>query len=221
MKKIVLIPAYEPDDKLIELVNKLYKEHEIVLVNDGSSNKEIFEKLEEKCTILTHNVNKGKGEALKTGFQYIMSNYNEKDSVITVDADGQHKYEDILNLLNITELNEDALVLGVRTFGKGTPFRSILGNKITSKIFKHYMNYDLGDTQTGLRSFKVSLTPFLLNIEGSRYEYEMNMLIQCVKKEIPFIQIPITTIYLDNNKNSHYKTIKDSYRIYKLIRKYK
>lgn len=221
MKKIVLIPAYEPDDKLIQIVNKLYKDYIVVVVNDGSSDKRIFEQLEEKCTILTHNVNKGKGEALKTGLLFIKNNYDEKDSVITVDADGQHKYEDIINILNIIELNEEALVLGVRTFGKGTPLRSIIGNKITARIFKHYLKYDLVDTQTGLRGFKVSLIPFLLDIEGSRYEYEMNVLIQSIKKGIPFIQIPITTIYLDNNRNSHYKTIKDSYRIYKLIRKYK
>ena len=221
MKKIVLIPAYEPDDKLIQIVNKLYEDYIVVVVNDGSSDKRIFEQLEEKCTILTHNVNKGKGEALKTGLLFIKNNYDEKDSVITVDADGQHKYEDIINILNIIELNEEALILGVRTFGKGTPLRSIIGNKITARIFKRYLKYDLVDTQPGLRGFKVSLIPFLLDIEGSRYEYEMNVLIQSIKKGIPFIQIPITTIYLDNNRNSHYKTIKDSYRIYKLIRKYK
>jgi len=221
MKNIILIPAYEPDKKLSELVNKLYKDYEVVVVNDGSVEKEIFNKIEEECTILTHNVNKGKGEALKTGLRYINSKYNDNDSVITVDADGQHKCEDIINLLNVINLNENSFVLGVRNFGKGTPFRSKLGNKITSKIFKHYLNYDLSDTQTGLRAFKVSLVPFLLDIEGSRYEYEMNVLIQCIKKDVPFIQIPIETIYLDNNKSSHYKTIKDSYRIYKLIRKYK
>lgn len=219
MKKIVLIPAYEPNEKLINLVDKLYKNHDIIVVNDGSTNEYIFKKIKNKCTILTHNVNKGKGEALKTGFKYIKENYSENDSLITVDADGQHEYEDIINCLSNTSLN--CVVLGVRTFDKNTPLRSKIGNTLTSKVFKHYLHYCLRDTQTGLRSFKVSLIPFMLEIEGKRYEYEMNMLIQCIKSKIPLKEVPISTIYINNNKESHYKTFSDSYKIYKLIKKYK
>jgi uridine phosphorylase len=97
---IIVIPAYEPDHLLPELIDKLneyFHGHKMIVVNDGSKNKEeLFKEVENKDNVilLNHEVNMGKGAALKTAFNYIKE---LKDSyiIVTADSDGQHKPEDL------------------------------------------------------------------------------------------------------------------------------
>ena len=97
---VILIPSLEPDDRLPAYAVKLLEKGfaHLVVVDDGSSEKyqPIFNRLAEMegCTVLHHEVNKGKGCALKTGYAYIEENMPECVGVITADADGQHTVED-------------------------------------------------------------------------------------------------------------------------------
>ncbi len=222
MKYIALIPAYEPTNKLIEITKELKANNFlIIIVNDGSNDtyKDIFNKCRKYATILEYKDNHGKGYALKTGLKYIQDNY--KDSVIvTMDCDGQHTIKDALKLCNYTLNLDNTILLGKRIRTKDTPIRSKIGNSITRFVFKTINGLDIYDTQTGLRAFKPSVIPFLLNIKGDRFDYEMNVLLEANKNKIKLKEETIETIYENNNKGSHFHPIKDSFLIYKVLLTY-
>lgn len=223
-KVVVLIPAYEPSSSMIELLKGLKKNNlEIIVVNDGSSNEydKVFYNASKYGTVLKHDINKGKGKALKTGLEYINKNIKDKYIVVTVDCDGQHKISDALNLCEYIEQNPKHLVIGKRIRNKKVPLRSMLGNTITRSIYYLSTGLDIYDTQTGLRAFSNELVPLMLSINGDRFEYEMNVLLECPFNNIKIKEIEIETIYIDKNSHSHFKTIRDSFLIYKNIFKYK
>lgn len=219
-KNIVLIPSYEPDDKLISLTEELSKEEvEIIIIDDGSgsSYKKIFDKCINHAKVISYEENKGKGHALKTGLKYIKENYKEPYIIVTMDSDGQHKVKDAKKLISACLLDKNTLYLGKRIRSEKTPIRSRIGNEITRFIYKITTSLDIYDTQTGLRAFSNNLIDYMLVIEGDRYEYEMNVLLKCAKDKIKMKEIEIETIYIDNNSSSHFNPFKDSYRIYKDI----
>ena len=221
--KIVLIPAYEPDNKLISLLEKLSKEDVTIIVINAGNTKEynqIFKEAQKYAEVLEYDGNKGKGYALKYGFNYIKNNFNNNYYVVTMDSDGQHTIEDTLKLLEYVQKNPDTLILGKRLRNQNIPFRSRLGNGITRLIFSLTTGLNIYDTQTGLRAFSNKLINELVNIDGERFEYEMNVLLVFAKRKIPIKEVEITTIYIDNNSQSHFNTLKDSFLIYKEIIKF-
>ena len=236
---IALIPAYEPERKLIGLTADLKeKGFDIVVVDDGSGPeyKDIFGELEQQATVLTHSQNRGKGAALKTGLRYInkymaytesvktaagTASVSGRDAVIvTVDADGQHLPDDVLRVAEISANRRDALVLGSRALGRDIPARSRFGNTVTRHVYSAATGVRVHDTQTGLRAFHRSLIPRLLEIEGDRYEYEINMLMKLAAEGVPVIEERIETVYENNNSGSHFRTVRDSFRVYKEILKF-
>jgi len=221
----VLIPSLEPDERLVTYVDELLAADfgQIIIVNDGSSEKydEIFNRLaqQERCTVLRHEVNRGKGAGLKTGIEYI-KNHTQFDGVITADADGQHIVSDTLKMAAEMQPGKKELLLGSRDFSgknKNIPSRSRFGNRVTSAVFAALYGHWLPDTQTGLRAITREGYDDLLSVAGERFEYEMNMLIYCAMNKISFKIIPIETIYLEENKSSHFNPLRDSIRIYKLL----
>ena len=224
MKIIALIPAYEPEENMLDLLENIKKDTDmdIVVVNDGSSDacKDIFSKAKEFAKVLEHEVNKGKGRALKTGLNYINDNYRGEYIVVTMDADGQHTIEDAIKICDLVKKSPDILVLGKRFFGEDVPLRSRFGNAMTRLVYKIATGVKVYDTQTGLRAFSYKLLPLMLEIKGERYEYEINVLMECSKNNIEIKEIDIATIYINNNSGSHFNVFKDSYRIYKEIFKF-
>lgn len=224
MKIIALIPAYEPEENMLDLLENIKKDTDmdIVVVNDGSSDacKDIFSKAKELAKVLEHEVNKGKGRALKTGLNYINDIYRGEYIVVTMDADGQHTIEDALKICDLVKKSPDILVLGKRFFGEDVPLRSRFGNAMTRLVYKIATGVKVYDTQTGLRAFSYKLVPLMLEIKGERYEYEINVLMECSKNNIEIKEIDIATIYINNNSGSHFNVFKDSYRIYKEIFKF-
>ncbi|MDO5011184.1 MAG: bifunctional glycosyltransferase family 2/GtrA family protein [Intestinibacter bartlettii] len=226
----IIIPAYEPDDKMINLIKKLKKilDASIVVVDDGSSRKceKIFEQVQGNAIVLKHKENRGKGAAIKTGLIYINDNLKETECIVTVDADGQHKPYDVKkvceNLIKYKKLFlvDKIMVIGSRCFTGNVPFRSKFGNTMTRYIYKVVSRISIWDTQSGLRAFSFDMIPFLLNIKGDRYEYEINVLLEAAKNNIKINEITIKTVYIANNKSSHFRTIRDSALIYKEILKF-
>ncbi|WP_220727621.1 bifunctional glycosyltransferase family 2/GtrA family protein [Marinilactibacillus psychrotolerans] len=227
-KVIVVIPAYDPDHKLCELIDRLlYKAPtlSIVVVNDGSNEKatSIFKKIEAfpQCTVLTHETNLGKGKALKTAFTSIMSYSKKPLGIITVDADGQHKPNDIFQCIYAFLEQPHTLVLGARHFSrKDIPLRSLYGNYLTKIFLRVLYDIRLTDTQTGLRVIPYSSLAPLTKLPGNRYEYEMDMLMYFKKEEMQINEVPIATIYIDSNKSSHFNPLIDSIKIYSIFFKY-
>ena len=216
---VILIPAFEPDGHLIELIGelKLNCDYKILIVDDGSDKvyDPVFKQCKELgCTVLKHDKNMGKGCSLKTGFAYIKDNIDERLGVVTADADGQHRVKDVLNVCLEIKNNERKIILGVRRFVGKVPWKSKIGNEFVRRIFKFISGSKLLDTQTGLRGFSIEALPWLLSIDGQRYEYEMNMLLSAKKAGFGFKQIEIDTVYETSNKSSHFRAIKDSIRVF-------
>ncbi len=221
---VILIPSLEPDDRLPAYVSSLAERGfgHIVVVDDGSSEsyQPIFQQVEAsgKAVVLHHEVNRGKGIALKTGFRYILDHLPDVDGVIPADADGQHTVKDCIRLAEMLREKKKALYLGSRDFSlPEVPPKSRSGNRITTTVFRLLYGVYLPDTQTGLRAFRREELPFMLEVEGERYEYEMKVLIACSRRKIPMIPITIETIYENGNEGTHFHPIRDSWRIYKVI----
>ena len=218
----LVIPAYQPDFNLLTLIEKIHDKSDfsIIVIDDGSSPEcqEIFARAENYGTVLRHQVNQGKGQALKTAFEYIQS-LKKPGTVVTADADGQHRIWDIFRTLTESNENPDTLVLGVRAFTGKVPLRSRFGNSLTRILFKIQTGVAVSDTQTGLRAFSTDMIPFMLKIEGQRYEYEMNMLLEA-SQAYPILEVPIETVYINDNEASHFRPIRDGLRIYKNILKF-
>ena len=220
MNTVIIIPALNPDERLVRLVDTLTAINldKIIVVDDGSDDayKGIFKSLESyNCTVLHHMTNLGKGQAIKTAIDEIAKNYPDVNGFVTADSDGQHTAEDIKNICCEMQKNGNSLILGVRDFNdSNVPFKSRYGNRFSSAYFKLVTGTECPDTQTGLRGIPILLFDIATETEGSRYEYEMNFLMNVARKKIPIIFMPIQTIYTDNNKQSHFRPIADSARIY-------
>ena len=221
---VILIPSLEPDDRLPAYVRKLLERGftRAVIVNDGSSEKyqPIFDEVAslEGVTVLKHEVNRGKGCGLKTGYTYIRDHMPDASGVITADADGQHTVEDCWKLAEALTEEKRALYLGSRDFNlPNVPPKSRFGNKTTSAVFKLLYGQWLPDTQTGLRAFRREDLQFMIDVPGERFEYEMQVLIACARAGIDMVPITIETVYENENEGTHFHPIRDSYRIYKVI----
>lgn len=221
---IALIPAYEPNEELLHVIQALRAGGgcAIVVVDDGSSplSQSIFECASRSAVLLRHDRNLGKGAALKTGLRYIIAHYPADAVIVTVDADGQHTADDALRVCRAAATDGEQFVVGSRAFSGRVPARSRFGNTVTRLVFRAVTGTALRDTQTGLRAFRASLIPFLLAVAGDRYEYEMNVLLECSRRGIPVREVPIETVYHDNNAASHFHALKDSWRIYSHIIKF-
>ena len=216
----VLIPAWEPEAALLALLGELAEAGfgALLLVDDGSSAaaQPIFTRAETMpgVTVLHHAVNLGKGRALKTGFNEVLTRLMEIDTVVTADADGQHTAADIVAVAVAACSAPQQVVLGARSFGADVPLRSRFGNVLTRNVFRVLTGARLTDTQTGLRALPRARLAGLMPLEGERYEYEMTVLAHLCRSGQRPRQVPIATVYIDGNRSSHFDPVRDSMRIY-------
>jgi glycosyltransferase involved in cell wall biosynthesis len=184
---IILIPAFEPGPRLVELVGSLLERDadiEVLLVDDGSGPEfdAVFAAASRAGAHAVHHPrNLGKGAALKTGIREVLERWPDED-VITADADGQHTAQDIVRVAD--ELRADAargrsaLILGCRDFRGTVPVRSRFGNAVSRGLFRIAAGWPASDTQTGLRGIPAALLPWLREVPGERFEYETEMLLR-------------------------------------------
>ncbi len=219
----IVLPSLNPDEKFTALMESLVAEFDdIVVVNDGSDSTHLipFEKASKypNCLVLTHEVNKGKGRALKTAFEFVADNRPNSKGVVTIDGDGQHLVKDIKACAEMLIAKENSVILGVRDFNEPeVPLRSKFGNKFTVSTFRLLCGMKISDTQTGLRGIPKDYLTEMCEVEGERFEYETNMLLFINKEKIPYKEVKISTVYLEENQSSHFNPIKDSLKIYGAI----
>lgn len=219
----VIIPSLDPDTRLGEVVRSLQTEGftDILLVDDGSKpeNKKFFPS-GDGITLLVHEVNRGKGAALKTALRYILENRPQTRGALTCDGDGQHLACDARSVCE-EMLKTGAYVLGVRDFSlPDVPRKSRIGNRASAAMLALISGVSLRDTQTGLRAIPPSLLAPMAAVSGDRFEYETNVLLELKNMHAAYAQVTIQTVYLDNNKASHYRPFADSMRIASLLLKY-
>ncbi|MCD1147304.1 glycosyltransferase family 2 protein [Peptoniphilus sp. KCTC 25270] len=223
----ILIPAYEPDSRLFDLISELHRRNmgPIYIVNDGSSSS--FDSIFSLCQpmvqdlggkILIHPENRGKGQALKTAIAAVSEDFPEILGVVTADSDGQHDPDSIEKIRKEMEKNPGDLILGFREFsGEEVPLRSRLGNAITEKVFQFVTGRALKDTQTGLRGIPREMFSTLLSSQATGFEFEMEMLVDGIRS-FEIVEIPIETIYDSREHHqSHFHTVKDSWKVYRVL----
>ncbi|HIS02266.1 MAG TPA: glycosyltransferase [Candidatus Excrementavichristensenella intestinipullorum] len=217
----VLIPAYKPEKGMLKLLEALpqqgFAPERLLVVDDGGGAQyaPLFEAARAmKAVVLTHEKNRGKGAALKTGIAYVLE--RGAAPVVTCDADGQHAPEDIRRVAQAALENPEALVLGVRD-KKQMPPKSKAGNSLTCFFLGALTGLWIQDTQTGLRALPVQALTQYLNLEGERYEYETAVLIAARRARTPVVQVVIHTLYFDQNAGSHFRPLRDGWLIYRLL----
>ncbi len=219
----IVIPSLNPDKGLPGYVASLraITDTPIVLVDDGS--REELKPIFRQCVsdvanvlLLTHEVNKGKGRALKTAFAHLLDTVPGLKGCVTCDSDGQHAPQDVLNCLNVLGKEPDALVLGCRTFNlEHVPWKSRLGNNSMRTLFRLATGSNFLDTQTGLRAIPAEFMRELLECPGERFEFETHMLLRLNGRKL--LQVPIETLYVDGNRETHFDPFKDSLKITSII----
>jgi glycosyltransferase involved in cell wall biosynthesis len=226
MPPIIIIPAYQPDEELEKVLAALSAQtpaHKIILINDGSTGASIetfarIAKAYPQVDILQHAVNRGKGQALKTGFAHFLEHYaGASAGVITADADGQHASADILGLAGELTAHPEDLCLGCRVWSGNVPPQRKLGNLLTVSLFHLLTGVRVSDTQTGLRGIPADFMRELLQSNETGYDFELDMLIRATTRKTRIRELPIQTIYQANNKGSHFHYIRDPLKIYSVL----
>lgn len=222
----VIIPAYEPDGRLPQMVSNLISQGlgPVVVVNDGSGTEfdHLYTQSEQAgATVLRHTVNLGKGRGLKTAFNECLRRWPHLVGVVTADSDGQHSIADIVKLEDTLRQNPKALVMGCRDFASSSvPHHNRWGNRITSVTMDALSGVKVKDTQTGLRAIPREYMKQLMNVPGERFEFETNMLLETRNSDTPIMCVDIDTLYPDGTSRSHFRVLHDSARIYALFAKY-
>jgi glycosyltransferase involved in cell wall biosynthesis len=215
---IVLVPVYRPGKQLLGILDELAgaaPDWHPVVVDDGSGPAAIdllASARDRGATVLRRRVNRGKGVVLKTGFRYLAAAHPGRD-VVCVDADGQHRTDDVLRVVDRMR-DTGAITLGIRRFEGDVPLRSRAGNVLTEDVFRLATGVAVRDTQTGLRAYPAGLLDWLGSVPGERFEYEMNVLLYATRAGHPIAQVPIGTHYSPGNTSSHFSALADSIRIY-------
>lgn len=217
MSMAILIPSYEPTERLAEVVRGLRRldAHVAILVVDDGSGPAYARHFEDAraagAEVVGVPVNHGKGAALKLGLRRLATTRPGED-VVTADSDGQHTPADILRVARATAGRPD-LVLGCRGFTGTVPLPSRFGNAVARGLFRLAAGFSVSDTQTGLRGIPGGLVGWASAIPGDRFEYEQNMLLRCSAAGVRVREEPIETLYFDHNSGTHFRQVRDSARV--------
>lgn len=221
MKIFLVIPAYNEAQRIgavLERVPKQIGKHSVttIVVDDGSKDKTSAKAKEYLHVVaLRHRINLGKGAAAKTGCDAAFK--MGADVIVLMDADGQHRPEDLKDIVTPILEKKTELVLGVRSLDKKMPFPMRFGNKALNFVSKVMFKITASDTQSGFRAFESSSYE-KLRWGAANYAMEMEMLILAYHHNLKVEEVEIPTIYLDNYKGT---TAVDGLRILKVLLKWK
>lgn len=223
-RPIVIIPTLNPLPTFVQYINALQELEiqRIIIVNDGSDLKyqPIFQELSSvnQCIVISHEENKGKGRALKTGFEYVLKHFPKTHSVLTVGAHGQHTIDDVRLILQNLKIFSNGIILGVRNFrSKDLSFINTMGQQAASLLFKLLFHRRILDTQTGLRSIPTKELPWLMKVPGESFDYDLNMLVEAIKRKIPIYEIPIGQVRIKKNSIIQYDEIVSTQKVIQQI----
>jgi len=218
-KIAAVIPAYQEKKHIGDVVRRTRdKIDNVLVVDDGSNDKTAERAREAGAEVIVHPQNRGKGEAIKTGLRHFLN--RQFDWVFILDADGQHRPEEIDRFLAAAvSAAEPKLILGNRMNDVSSmPLVRRIVNRYMSKKISRVCRQDIPDTQCGFRMLHRQLIPDLL--EGAdRFEYETEMLIIASRKGFRIDSVPISTVYSDEVSSIH--PVRDTLRFFKLMRRYR
>jgi len=221
-KIAILIPSYNEGKRIGSVIKKCFAyDQDIIVIDDGSTDntaeilKEFKTRNNMKVTLITHSVNKGKGEALKTGFDFAVN--NNYSGVITIDADDQHDVGEINYFLNEIDENNPDMIVGSRfSDTKGMPFIRRFVNYFTSWVISNIAGKKIEDVQSGYRFIKTTVLKSI-KLETKNFDTEPEILLKAGWLNYKITNIPIKTIYHTDECKSHVNPIKDTIKFFKLV----
>jgi glycosyltransferase involved in cell wall biosynthesis len=212
----ILIPAYNAQET-IGFVLKRVEPFKIdtIVVDDGSSDDTKRVALEYGAQLLMHPVNLGKGAALRTGFQYLLQ--KDYQVVITLDADGQHDPSEIPSLLKIFQCVKPDILIASRAaeFEKMTFLRRFW-NRLGVKAVARLCHSDITDSQSGFRLIRREILREV-DLSTSRFETELELLINACKKGFSVLSVPIKMPQVDGTGSSHFRPVVDTWLVCKIF----
>jgi len=220
-RPIALIPAFKPESALIDIALELVQSDQfqkVLVVNNGNGleYEAIFKALEEMdgIEVLRLHVNLGKGAGLKAGINHAICRFPDAVGVVTMDADGQHLVEDVLKVAAKLIDKPNDLILGGREFQSDVPLRCRFGNLMSRGVMRIVSGLKLRDTMSGLRGIPMMFIDCLLRLKTQGYEFELDMLLKAKTDGRGIIEVPIQTVYINENESSHFNPFMDSLKIY-------
>jgi len=214
LQACILIPTYNNCASLAAVINDVARyTDQIIIVNDGSTDNTVAV-LEQFpfLQVLTLPVNKGKGAALRCGFEYAYKHGYRY--AITIDSDGQHFAKDLYKFLDTAAAMPNAIVIGARNMNQETvPGKSSFGNRFSNFWFKIETGIVLPDTQSGYRLYP--LEPLQdIHFFTHRFEFEIEVLVRAAWRDIDIVAVPVTVYYAPaESRISHFRPVKDFTRI--------
>ena len=211
-----MIPAYKAAETLSELVTKIERhipKTDILIVEDGSPDNTYQAAVATGAVVVRHEINKGKGEALKTGFQYALD--KGYDGIITIDADLQHDPNAIPEFVRIANEKKADVIIGTRPRSLANmPFERFLTNHLTSLIISVFSGRFVRDSQSGYRYHsRRALQTIRLN--SSRYDTESEFLFKSGKAGFRVWEVKVPTIY--SGSESYINPLVDTGRFIRLM----
>lgn len=210
----ILIPTYNNAQTLLQVINDVAKYADnIIVVNDGSTDatNHILAKFD-SIYIVSYLNNKGKGFALRTGFE--AARKKGFDYVITIDSDGQHFADDIPVFVEQLETEKNAIIIGARNMNQeSVPGKSNFGNKFSNFWFKFNTGITVPDTQSGYRLYPVKLLKGI-NFITPKYEFEVEVIVRAAWKGIGVLAVPVKVYYPPAEERiSHFRPVPDFSRV--------
>ncbi len=218
MTTLVVIPCKDLESEVGEVVRGVLGLNlglDVVVINDGSTDGTSAAAEAAGAHVLEHEVNLGKGAALKTGFEYAIA--KGYDAVVTMDGDGQHDPSAIPDFLNALDKCDADIIVGTRMHAVGEmPKLRIWTNRTTSRIVSLITRQNIPDSQSGYRLIKVRvLRDIVKSFVTTRYDTESELLIRAARRGYTTAAVAITSIY--TGAVSHINPIVDTLRFVRLV----
>ncbi|MGD2058107.1 MAG: glycosyltransferase family 2 protein [Anaerolineales bacterium] len=211
-KVLALVPAWNEAERIGAVLEELVENFPVLVVDDGSSDQTASVARSVGCEVIEHEVNRGKGVALSTGFRWARA--EGFDAVLTIDADGQHDPTEAPKFVHAFRRGEGELIIGRRDFSK-MPFIRRLGNCIGSWLLSRVLQIKIYDNQSGYRLHTRTLLESL-DLQRPGFEFEVDVVAQAVVKKLPIAWVDIRTIY-SVDKKSYFHPLKDSVRFLDMV----
>jgi len=214
LKCCVIIPTYNNSGTLSSVISGVLKfTDQVIVVNDGSTDSTpAILKQFDNITVVTHEINKGKGIALRTGFQKAVEKGFEY--AVTIDSDSQHSPEDLPEFIRKIEKEPGSLIIGARNMEQSTvPGKSSFGHKFSNFWYKVETGIALPDTQSGYRLYPVRKLKDIRYITN-RFEFEIEVIVRAAWAGINVTSVPVSVIYFPKETRvSHFRPLQDFTRV--------